>query len=122
MRKYQVPPEGRATRTTGVKEALVKVSYVNSDRHEAVVWRRREFTGMSEHDVDDVAFLTGTCVQALHRQARVWPLSAPGCGLQRVPTSSRGSELGARVRVSVTASPPLRVIWMGIDYYSGSVP
>ena len=44
----------------GKRDPLVKVSYVNSDRQvEAVVWRRRELTGMSDQDVDDVAFLTG---------------------------------------------------------------
>lgn len=53
-------PKRRAARTTGAREPLVKVSYVNSDREvEAIVWRRRELTGMSDQDVDDVAFLTG---------------------------------------------------------------
>lgn len=42
------------------REALVKVSVVTGDHSiEAVVWRRGERV-MSEQDVDDVAFLTGT--------------------------------------------------------------
>lgn len=42
------------------REALVKVSVVTGDHSiEAVVWRRGQRV-MSEQDVDDVAFLTGT--------------------------------------------------------------
>lgn len=42
------------------RESLVKVSVVTGDHSiEAVVWRRGQRV-MSEQDVDDVAFLTGT--------------------------------------------------------------
>lgn len=42
------------------RDPLVKVSVVTGVRNvEAVVWRRRQSV-MSEQDVDDVAFLTGT--------------------------------------------------------------
>lgn len=45
------------------KEELVKVSVVAGVRNiQAVVWRRAGTAVMSEQDVDDVAFLTGTTI------------------------------------------------------------
>lgn len=41
------------------REPLVKVAFVANNNIEAVVWRRGR-TVMSDQDVDDVAFLTGT--------------------------------------------------------------
>lgn len=47
----------------GNRDKFIKVSVVTEARNvEAVVWRRRQ-SAMSEQDVDDVAFLTGTNVQ-----------------------------------------------------------
>lgn len=91
------------------REPLVKVSVVTGDHNiEAVVWRREQRVVMSEQDVDDVAFLTGT--SSLCVQAQITHTICQSSSLIHNPCDPGGGVVGTE-SPAANAKKPIREQW-----------